>query len=333
MLLSDNNAGVHPAVMDAIVSANINHEPSYGGDPYTSKAIASIQKLFENKVEVLLVTNGTACNVIALAGMLHSYEGVICTDTAHINLEECGAFEAITGSKLLQQPNRLGKLTPEMIEEAVTIQGDEHWVQPKVVSISQLSETGTSYSVEELTAIGKCCKKYGLYFHVDGARISSALIKEGVSLKEMIEDTGVDVLSFGGTKNGLMFGEAIIVLNPHLAHHYKYLRKQSMQLLSKMRFLSAQFIPYIEEALYLSNARKANEAMAHLVLGLEKKGIKPMNPEQGCILFLERDHFDYERVEREFPLHTERLWGKEACRIVTAWNTTKEEIDRFLALV
>lgn len=329
MLLSDNNAGVHPQVLQSIVDANVGHTDSYGYDKWTAKAEELIRSLFHKEVEVYFVTNGTAANVVALSGMIASYEGVCCPATAHINNEECGAFEKFTASKLIPVPGTDGKLTQEDLKAAILTNGDEHFVQVKVAAIAQVTELGTVYSAEEISALSQTCRKHDLYLFLDGARISNALAKEKKTLSEMVEETGVDVMTFGGTKNGLMFGEAIVVLNPELFGRYRYLRKQSMQLLSKMRFLSAQFIPYVADEIYLKNARHANEMAEYLKEKLMTSGLSPVNKEHANILFYRMEDALFESLASRFSMHYEIVAGERWTRLVTAWDTTREEIDDF----
>lgn len=320
-------------MIEALVSANQGSQMSYGNDVYTQKAKALIQSFFKKPVDMAFVSNGTAANIIGLQLMLRPYQAVICADTAHINNEEAGAFERFTGSKLLTLPHAEGKLTPEAIAAACYAIGDEHRVQPKAVSITQLSEAGTAYSVQEIRAISEVCKEYDLYLHMDGSRISSALVATGASLSQMLEDTGVDVVSFGGTKNGLVYGEVVICLNPDLGKHLKFIHKQAMQMHSKTRFISAQFDRYFTDDLYLDNARHANDMMAQLVRGLEDLGIQPVFPVDGCIVFYDFTK-DQKAALSSIPTHDEHFPdGSFYTRLVTGWNTRQAEIDQIISLL
>ncbi|WP_207707348.1 threonine aldolase family protein [Crassaminicella thermophila] len=259
MFGSDNDSGVHEKILEAICNCNVEHANPYGNDIYTENAIAKFKEVFGEKADVFFVPNGTGANVIGLSSMLKPFEGVVCVESAHINVDECGAFERFTGSKLLKVPSKNGKIKIEDIEKTLSAVGNEHRVQPKVISISQISEYGTVYTVDEIRELADFAHKNGLLLHVDGARISNAAVALGVTFKEMITDTGVDVLSFGGTKNGMMYGEAIVSFNAESTKNLKYARKQGMQLISKMRYISAQFLAFFEDDLWAKNAKQAND--------------------------------------------------------------------------
>ena len=261
---SDNNAGIHPRILDAIISANHHHVTGYGDDEYTQEAIQLFREQFGFDTEVVFVVNGTGANAVALQAMCRSYEAVIATSVAHIQVDECGAPERFTGAKLLTVPSSDGKLTVAQIEGLLIHKGIQHHSQPRVVSLSQSTEMGAVYSLDELKTICAYAHKQGLLVHMDGSRIANAAASLNCSLREASRDVGVDVLSFGGTKNGMMLGEAVLFFNPTLAQDAIFIRKQSAQLLSKMRFLSVQFIELLSNDLWLNNARHANE-MAQLM--------------------------------------------------------------------
>ena len=258
---SDNYSGVHPEVLAAIAAANGGHQVAYGDDEYTAHLHEVFARHFGEPVEVYPVFNGTGANVTALQSMLPRWGAVIAASTAHINVDEGGAPERVGGIKLLTVPTDDGKLTPELVDREAWGWGDEHRAQPLVVSITQTTELGTAYSVEEIRALADHAHERGMKLHMDGARISNAAASLGVPLRDFTRDAGVDVLSFGGTKNGALLGEAIVVLNPEASEGLKYLRKLNMQLSSKMRFVSAQLIALLDGDLYLRNAAHAN-AMA-----------------------------------------------------------------------
>jgi threonine aldolase len=237
---SDNYAGIHPEVLAAISEVNHGHVKAYGDDPVTAETVDLMRSLLGD-VEVYFVFNGTGANVTALQAMLRPWENVICAESAHINVDECGAPERILGSKLWDVPTADGKLTPESIRSAYLGKGDQHHVQPKAVSITQSTELGTLYSLDELAAIADVVHGLDMYLHVDGSRISNAAASLGVSLRATTTDVGIDALSFGGTKNGLLGAEAVVFFRPELAEQALFIRKQQMQLSSKMRFVSAQF--------------------------------------------------------------------------------------------
>lgn len=261
---SDNHAGIHPLILNSIKEANIGHVNAYGNDKYTEFAINNFKKLLNNDIEVFFVFNGTGANVLSLSSMANSFNSIICSDLAHINVDECGAPEKFIGSKLITIPTENGKISIEKIKDKLIRINDEHYSQAKVISLTQSTEYGTVYTVEELKEITDFAHKNNLFVHIDGARISNALVSLNINLKEMILDTNIDVISFGGTKNGLMLGEAVIFLNKNLAKNFKFLRKQSMQLASKMRFISAQFNAFFKDDLWIKNAKHSN-LMAQLL--------------------------------------------------------------------
>lgn len=247
---SDNNAGVHPEIIKAIQNVNEGHTIAYGDDPYTEEATKVIKDIFGEKAEVFFVFIGTAANVLSLDAITQPYHSVICSETAHIHVDECGAPEKFTGCKLLSVETEDGKLNVDGIKKHMHGFGFEHHSQPGVISITQSSEMGTAYSVEEIRKISDYAHQNGLLLHMDGARISNAAVSLNKSFKEFTADAGVDVLSFGGTKNGMMYGEAVIFFDKVLAQDFKYRRKQGMQLASKMRFISTQFLAFLSNDLW-----------------------------------------------------------------------------------
>ena len=268
-LASDNNSGIHPKILTAITSANVGHEKAYGDDPYTKKATEKFAKLFRGKVEVYFTFNGTGANVLALQSATQAHHAIVCAESAHIQLDECGAPERFTGCKLLTVATADGKLTPELVQSKFHGIGDQHHVQPKVISISQPTEYGTLYTPTEIRNLANFAHAHRMILHVDGARISNAVAALKVPLHALIEETGVDILSFGGTKNGMMGGEAVIILNPDLNKDFRFLRKQGMQLASKMRFISAQFDAFLTDDLWLKSAAHANAMAQHLAKELQ----------------------------------------------------------------
>lgn len=328
--ISDNNAPVHPRVMDAIVRCNEGDTESYGADACTQEAIALVRGLFSGEPDVYFVTTGTAANIIGLAGVLRPWESVLCAETAHINTDECGAFERQTGNKIIPIPTKDGKLTADLLQPYLHTQGNEHLVEHRVVSISNVTETGVLYSVDEVRALSEFCRKNGLLLHMDGARIANACEKLGVSLAAMTEEAGVDVLSFGGTKNGLMMAEAVVVFDRAKTDGYRFIRKQLMQLISKQRYLSAQFVAYLTDELYLENARAANRAAQTLAERLRTEQVDIVNADSYAnILFLNVDDRFVQRMEQMYPLHAE---GGHL-RVVTSFDTTEADIDAFLHAV
>ena len=328
---SDNNAAVHPRILKALADANSGHCIAYGDDPYTVAAKEQFKKLF-GECEVFFVFNGTGANVLSLQAMTQPFNAVICADTAHIHVDECGAPERFTGCKLLFNPTPDGKLRISDISQHLHGIGFEHHAQPRVVSITQATEMGTAYTVDELHDIAAFVHSNGLLLHVDGARIANAAVHWGVSVREMITDTGVDILSFGGTKNGMMYGEAVVVLNSELAASLKYIRKQGMQLASKMRYISAQFGEYLKNDLWLENALHSNRMAQLLCREVKTLGITVTQKVEANEVFAILPAQAIEELQREFFFY---VWN-ESCgevRWVCSWDTSEEDIERFIALL
>jgi threonine aldolase len=328
---SDNNSGIHPAVLAAIARANEGHCRAYGDDPFTASATAKIKALFKKRAEVFFVFNGTGANVLALSAMAAPHHAVLCTENAHIHVDECGAPERFTGCKLVTTPSPDGKLTPALCERVYRGVGDQHHVQPRVVAVSQSTELGTVYSPAELRSLADWAHARSMYLYVDGARIANAAASLGVTLSEMLEDTGVDAFSFGGAKNGILLGEAVVILAPELAKDFRFRRKQGMQLGSKMRFLSCQFEALLDGNLWLKNASHAN-AMARLLereMGVipavritqkvQANGVFAVLPE-GAAAKLQAEAFFY-------------VWNPDTgeVRWLTSWDTTEQDVHAFVA--
>jgi threonine aldolase len=272
---SDNNAEVHPKVLRALSAANQGHVVGYGDDAYTASAVRQFKKQFGNDIEVFFVFNGTAANCLALKAFTNSYHAVICPEGAHINVDECGAPEKFTGCKLVPIPTRDGKLTVEAVQAAYHGIGVEHHVQPRVISITQATEVGTVYRPEEIRRLAAFAHDHGMFLHVDGARIANAAAALGLGLRQSTRDLGVDVLSFGATKNGGMGAEAVVFFDPARAADFKFYRKQGMQLASKMRFLSAQFEALFKNDLWLQNASSAKLRVSKLCVKSRPMGCLP----------------------------------------------------------
>ena len=330
MFMSDNNSGVHPKIMEAIARANSDHDHSYGSDHITIKAKAMISELLGKDLDVYFVSTGTAANIIGLSSLLKPYEAVICADTAHINVDECGALQRFSGSRIFSVKNRNGKIVKEDVEEFLASKGDEHQSQARIISISQTTETGTLYSIEEIKELADFAHDNDMLLHVDGARIANAVVAMGSSFKEMISDTGVDLLSFGGTKNGMMMGEAIVSLNKDLSKSLKFHRKQGMQLISKMRFVGAQFVEYLTDDLWRENALNANNMGRYLISELSK--LTEITIEEGMhtnIIFLhmEKDLLIYLQERFDFYVLDEE---SGLVRLAASFDTSKEDIDKFV---
>ncbi|MFW6202919.1 MAG: threonine aldolase family protein [Marinilabilia sp.] len=266
---SDNNSGVHPEVIEALIQANSEHAVGYGGDELTARAENRFREIFGQQAKVFFVYNGTGANVIALQALTRPFHAVITAETAHVNVDECGAPEKHTGCKVLTVETPDGKLTPELISQHLHGFGFEHHAQPAVVSVTQVTELGTLYTADEIRDLAEFVHSYGMYLHVDGARISNAAAALGCGFKDITTDVGVDAISFGGTKNGLMFGEAVVFLNPRLAENVQYVRKQTTQLHSKMRFIAAQFEAFFKDELWRRNAGHSNRMASLLASELE----------------------------------------------------------------
>ncbi len=327
---SDNNASVHPDVLKAIADANEGHAIGYGGDALTENAQQLFKQVFGQETETYFVYNGTGANVIAIQALAHSFNAVVCAQTAHINVDECGAPEKLSGCKLLPINTNNGKITVEQIKQYMHGFGFEHHAQPKVVSITQATELGTIYTIDEIKAIADYVHGMGLYLHMDGARIANAAAALNCSLAETSIEAGVDVLSFGGTKNGLMFGEAVVFANAQLAENVKYIRKQSTQLHSKMRYVSAQFMALLEGDLWLSNARHANRMAALLAEELktvEQVSITQPVDSNGVFAIVPRELI--EPLQNEFFFY---VWDEHRSEVrwMTSFDTREEDIVAFV---
>ena len=330
MFASDNASGAHPDVMAALAEANSGHAHAYGNDEWTLKANATIKRHFGDRAESFFVFNGTGANVTALCAFMRSYDAVICAETAHINVDECGAPERFTGGKLITVPTRDGKLTPDLVEGAITGVGVEHHSQPRVVSITQSTEYGTVYRASEIAAIAEVAHSHGLAVHVDGARISNAAAFLGISLAAMLTDTGVDVLSFGGTKNGMIFGESVVFLDPAHAEGFRFVRKNAAQLASKMRYISAQFESLFGGDLWLRNAAHANEMARLLATGMGAlAGVEITQAVEANEVFARIDGTLIEPLREVADFY---VWDERTCEVrwVTSWDSTPGDIERFI---
>lgn len=330
---SDNNAGVHPEVLKALTTVNQGHVVGYGDDPYTAAAIGQFKKQFGHDISVFFVFNGTAANCLALKALTNSYHAIICPEGAHINVDECGAPEKFTGCKLIPLATRDGKLTVEDVKAAYHGIGVEHHVQPHVISITQTTEVGTVYRAEEIRGLAKFAHEHEMFLHVDGARIANAAAFLGLNLRQATRDLGVDVLSFGATKNGGMGAEAVVFFNAQLAKDFKFYRKQGMQLASKMRFLSAQFAALFKNDIWLQNARHSNRmaqllkrelakiSQIKIVYKVEGNGVFAQIPRR-AIAKLQKRYFFYEWNEAESMV-----------RWMCSWDTTESDVKQFVEFV
>jgi threonine aldolase len=328
---SDNYAGVLPEIMEALQKANSGHAASYGADDYTGRAVEKFKSLFGPGIEVYFAYNGTGANVLGLSAITQSFNSVLCSELAHINVDESTAPEKFMGSKLISVPTVTGKILPEDIEKRIIRIEDQHHPQAKVISISQTTEYSTVYSVDEIKAISASAKKHKLFLHMDGSRICNAAISLNKDFASFTRDAGVDVLSFGGTKNGLMFGEAVIFFNKELARNMKYIRKQGMQLHSKMRFIGAQFDALLTNELWKKPAQHANR-MAKLMQeelrkipsvkitqSVDANGIFALIPST-IIPELQKENFFY-------------IWNDRTSeiRLMCSFDTTEDDVKNFAA--
>jgi threonine aldolase len=328
---SDNYAGICPEAMEYLVKANIDHEQSYGDDKWTAETANLFRNLFETDCEVFFVFNGTAANSLSLSTLCQSYHSIICHEYAHIETDECGAPEFFSnGAKILLIKGEQGKLTGSGISEVVTKRSDIHYPKPKVVSITQATEAGTVYSKEELRAIVETAKQYGMFVHMDGARLANAVVTLNVKPKEITWQCGIDVLCFGGVKNGLAVGEAVIFFNKKLADEFAYRCKQAGQLCSKMRFMSAPWLGLLKNDVWLKNARHANQCAALLEEKLKRfKEISIMFPRHANALFLSMPPAlnDYLHQKR---WHFYSFIAVGGVRLMCSWDTREEYINRFV---
>ncbi|MFI3314214.1 MAG: low specificity L-threonine aldolase [Rikenellaceae bacterium] len=330
---SDNNSAVHPLIMESIIAANKDHAVGYGDDKWTSLATERIESLFGEYAKAFILFNGTGANSVAIQSLTNSYNSVLCASTAHIFVDECGAPQKMSGAAIMPIDTPDGKLTCELIKPHLTHFGEVHHSQPKVVYISQTTEYGTIYTLDQIKAIADLIHPYGMYLHMDGARIANACAALGCSIKEMTSDVGVDMVSFGGTKNGMMIGEAVVSLNRDVTYAVEFYRKQSAQLCSKMRYLSAQFIPYIDNNLWLENATKANAAARKLYDVLRGFSEITFTQEvESNQLFLV---INGQLIEKLLENYFFYVWNekKNEIRLVTSWDTTDEDIIRFVEAV
>jgi threonine aldolase len=334
---SDNYSGIHPEVLAAIAVANGGHQVAYGEDQYSARLQEVMAGHFGDGVQAFPVFNGTGANVVGLQSMLPRWGAVVAASTAHINVDEGGAPERVAGIKLLTVPTDDGKLTPELIDREAWGWGDEHRAQPLVVSITQSTELGTLYTPDEIRAITSHAHSLGMRVHMDGARIANAAASLDVPVRAFTRDAGVDLLSFGGTKNGAMLGEAIVVLDPEASDGLIFLRKLNMQLSSKMRFVSAQLIALLEGDLWLRNARHSNAMAQRLRAGVEAgladgsiRGVAFTQPTQANGVFATLPDGVADRLRESF-----RFYDWDAARNEVRWmcsfDTTEDDVDAFIA--
>ena len=335
---SDNSATVHPDVLAALARVNHGHAASYGHDPATERLEQRLAELFGAGSRALLVFNGSAANVLCLRVACRPWEAAICAETAHLNVDEGGAPESLAGVKLLAVPTPDGKLTPELVASRIERIGDEHAVQPRVVSVTQATEFGTLYTPDELAALADLAHSSGLLLHVDGARLANAAAALDASLADVSTATGADLVSFGGTKNGLLLGEAVIVAGraadvPGLAASLPYLRKQSLQLASKMRYLTAQFEVYLDDELWRRTAAHANAMASRLARAVDGiAGVEVTQAVQSNAVFARLPRTAIAPLQERYPFH---VWDERGAEVrwMCAWDTTPDDVDGFAAAI
>lgn len=327
---SDNHSGIHPQIMQAIERANVGHSEAYGDDNITQQAISIIKNHFGQQASPYFVLNGTGANVLALKALSQSFNAIICAESAHINVDECAAPEQAIGCKLLTIATPDGKLTPELVRQHLHGFGFQHHAQPRIISISQPTELGTIYQPQEIQQLATLAHQHNMYLHVDGARLSNAAAALNLNFSQFTTDVGVDVVSLGGTKNGLMIGEAVVFLKEGLDLNFIYIRKQQMQLYSKMRFIAAQFIPFLSDDIYLSNAIHANKMAKTLYSQLKQiPQLQITQPVETNAVFVSMPR---PLIDKLLETHCFYIWNETTneVRLMTSFNTTENDITQFI---
>jgi len=330
---SDNNSGVHPKIMEAMVLANEGHTIGYGDDEWTRQADRCFAGIFGQDIAPCYVFNGTGSNMVALQAAVRPFHSIITAATGHINVDECGAPSKFTGCMVKEITTEDGKLTPALISARLHGFGDQHHSQPKVIYISQVTELGTVYTPQEIKDICELAHQHDMYVHMDGARLANACASLNIGLKELSRDCGIDILSLGGTKNGMMMGEVVIAFRPELAENLRFYRKQSAQLFSKMRYLSAQFPAYFENNLWLENARNANGMAKKLAASLQQfRGITITQKVESNAIFLIMPPEAIHKLRQHYFFYT---WdeARHEVRLVCSWDTTKADINGLAAVL
>ena len=327
---SDNHSGISPEIMEAIASANVDHALAYGDDEYCERAVQLLRQEFGTQAGVYFVFNGTGANVLNIDAMCRSHHAVVCAETAHINVDECGAPQRIVGCRLLTVPTPDGKLTPELVKTQLHGFGFEHHSQPRAISITQPTELGTLYSLDEIRALADLAHSHDMYLHMDGARLANAAVALGCTFRQMTTDCGVDCLSFGGTKNGMMLGESAVILNPVLDADLKYRRKQMGQLSSKMRFMAAQFEAYLSTGVWRRNAEHSNRMAQLLCQSLrEVPEAKVVYPVQANSVFVQLPNKVWNALLDDYFFY---LWDEatDVVRWMCSFDTTEEDIHNLV---
>jgi threonine aldolase len=330
---SDNNAGVHPEILEAIARANQGHVRAYGDDEYTRSAVGKFEERFGTGIDVFFTFNGTGANVLGLQALNRPYHAVLCSDYAHIYTDECGAPEKHTGCKLISLPHQAGKITLDAVRHAYHGIGDQHHVQARVISITQATEMGTVYQPEEILALGRFAHEHEMFLHMDGARIANAAVSLGQTLRQATRDLGVDVLSFGGTKNGIMGGEAVVFFNREFSSDFLYLRKQGMQLASKMRFIAVQFEALLDNDLWRRSAEHSNRMARVLEAELRRiPQVKIAWKVEANGVFAQIPRHAIPKIMEQYFFYP---WIEEECivRWMCSFDTTEEDVKEFVKFV
>ena len=326
---SDNHSGVHPDLLQSLINANTEHMPSYGTDPISELAQKKFQEIFGKQSQVFFVFNGTGANVAALKALGKSYQSVVCTDVAHIHVDECGAPEALTGLKLISTPSVHGKMQLKDLQSKLIRRGDQHFSQPQILSLTQPTELGTCYSVDELKTLIEFAKSQKMLVHIDGSRLANACIYLNKSFQELTTDLGVDIVSLGGTKNGFMMGEAVVILNPSYAENFKYIRKQLCQLPSKTRFIAAQYLHYFDNDLWKKIATHSHQmALALHESVAQLPGVTVTQNTQSNAVFAIIPQKWVKPLREKYFFY---VWDESTfeCRWMTSWDTQIDEIKGF----
>ena len=327
---SDNYSGVHPEILENIMLCNNGHVPSYGYDYYCEKAKKIFNNLFSTELDIYFTFNGTGANILGISSLINSYNSIICANTAHINVDECGAPSKLTAASVIAIPNYNGKIKIKDIEPYIELIGVEHHSQPKVISISQCTELGTTYTPKEVKEICNFAHKHNMYVHMDGARIANAAAYLNCDIKEFTINAGVDVISFGGTKNGMMYGEAVIFFNKELSKNTKFIQKQSMQLSSKTRYIAAQFCALLENDLWLNNASHSNKManlLAHQIKDIPKITITQPVESNAVFAIIPKEYV--KKIQKKYFFY---VWDytKSEVRIMCSFDTSEEDINNFV---
>jgi threonine aldolase len=330
---SDNHSGVHPAILKALTTVNEGYAIAYGNDEYTTRAVEQVKKIFGKQVSVFFLYNGTAANILGLKNVTSSFHSIFCAESAHLTVHECCGPENFIGCKLVNIPTPDGKLTVELIEPYLMGVGDQHMAQPKVVSITQATERGTTYRPNEISRLADFAHAHGMVLHMDGARLCNAAAFLKCGLAEISGAAGVDVLSFGGTKNGMMFGESVVFFNKEMAKDFEFIRKQGMQLASKMRYISAQFSAFLSDDLWLHNASHANEMARLLATELSRvPGIQITQKVEANMVYAIIPNRCITALQKQYYFHR---FNERTCevRLMCSFTTQPEDIKKFVSVV